>query len=200
VFTKEMIRQALWGCFEIMLFMRSGVNRFSDTREDALRSFMWPVLFLPFAMVSVFLHPSDILSMPWLLLLHLGRMLVTLTLFLVIVYALTIHYGRQGFFFKFVNIFNWMNIPAFVLALPGFVLLGVFSFGAGPFDSLGELIEYYRPFEILTILLGYVYLAFILTHALRIPWEIAGFIAIVNMCITETLLDMVLYISGITAA
>lgn len=182
MFTKEEWKKNLLGCFEIVLFMPAGVQRFSKDRQDAIRSFLIPLIILPFTLM-LFVLMSSGFSWSFILSLHFVRMVLTLLLFITAVYFLTKQFGRDRYFYQFLSAINWFNIPSLLLTLP--ILWGLMQ---------GIEMSYFESYAVFVTLLGYVFSAFIITHAFRIPWEMGGFIAIVGLAIDQNLLDLALYV------
>ena len=193
MFSKTEIKRGLLGCFEISLFMREGIDRFADDKNAALRSFIWPLIFLPFVLFSFSYHSTGF-SMPLLLSLHGVRMFVSFMLFLAVVYLVSKCYERQQHYLKFITVFNWLNIQSFIFALPILIALISHSYGVESYASYDALVGNYESYAVFMSLLGYVYCAFVLTHTFRIPWELGGFVAIVGMAIDQTALDVVVYL------
>ncbi|MCB1783704.1 MAG: hypothetical protein KDI13_06870 [Alphaproteobacteria bacterium] len=178
MFTKEEIRRNLLGCFEIMLFIPYGVERFETSRSDAVKSFIITLLLLPPSLL-VMAALSQGYSWNLLFSLHTARFFVTMAAFLGAVYFLAKQLGRQEHFFRFVTISNWINIPTVLLCAP--IMIGFF---------IGGDMTVLKNYAIFITMLGYVYCAFVLTHTFRIPWEMGGFIAIVGLAIDQNMLEI----------
>tara|TARA_R110002072_G_scaffold71113_3_gene170915 strand:- start:41 stop:610 length:570 start_codon:yes stop_codon:yes gene_type:complete len=187
MFTKQEWKQNLLGCLEIFLFMPNGVERFSNTRGDAIKSFIIPLALLPIVM-AVMVAMSAGFSITTLLSLHLIRMIVTIALFLSVVYFLSKQFERNQYFHRFLIVSNWSNIPGMIMTLP---ILAALIFGY----DMAELESY----AIFITIVGYVYSAFIITHCFRLPWEMGGFIAIVGLAIDQNLLDLTVYVRDMVA-
>ena len=187
MFTKKEWKYNLVGCMEIFLFMPAGVGRFKSSRSAAIKSFVVPIALLPI-LLAVMAAMSAGFSLGILLSLHMVRIILAAVLFFAVVYFLSKQFERQEHFYKFLNVVNWSNIPGMFLTLP---ILGALVMG---YDMTA--LESYAVF--ITIV-GYVYLAFILTHCFRFPWEMGGFIAIVGLAIDQNLLDVTVYIRDLIA-
>ncbi|MGB4056488.1 MAG: hypothetical protein WBK77_00180 [Alphaproteobacteria bacterium] len=203
MFSKKEILSNLLGCFEIMIFMPRGVERFSSRREDAIKSFIWPAIFSPVALFAFSFHSTGF-SLPLLMLLHGGRMLLETFLFLGVVYLFCRHCNRQENFYQVVTAGNWLEIPFFILVLPIVVSL-VFSgsgleLGDGWTTSHYQIVGFFATYSVFITLAGYVYTAFILTHILRLPWELCGAVAIFGLGIDETLMDATVMLRDYLAA
>jgi hypothetical protein len=188
MFSKQEYKQALLGCFEIMIFMSQGVARFSTTKRDGLRSFIWPAIFIPIALFCFSFHSTGY-SLPLLLTLHGARMILTFAITFVLVYYLSKYYERDQYFWQFVSATNWLNIPIFVLLLP--IVFSLVSITgevetAAHYDALAGT---FRSYAIFITMLSYVYTAFVMTYALKLPWELAGAVTIVCLGIDQTVMD-----------
>ena len=173
----------LLGCFEICLFMAQGLKRFSREASSARWSFLLPLLTLPLIVASAIMLSSGY-SAVLLAGLHGLRLVLGFALFLAVVYLFCRHYERTDRFNRFICAYNWFHIPMFVLTVPMLFLMG---FG---FATTGEIASY----ALFIALLGYIYTGFIICHSLKIPWEMAAFIAIVCMAINQTMLDLLVFV------
>lgn len=181
--TKKNWKDALLGSFEIFLFMRQGVERFSTSKEAAVKSFIWPAVLLPFVLFIYAFHSTGY-SAPLLLSLHGARILISFSLFLYVLYMFSRHYGRAEHFYRAVTVQNWMNAPIFLFTIP--IIVSLFANVSGTEDLFARKDNTYATFVTLG---SYVYLGFVLTHSLKIPWEMCGFLAIVGLAIDQELLD-----------
>lgn len=188
LFTKTECKLNFIGCMEILLFMPVGVGRFNPSRSAAVRSFIVPILLLPI-LLAVMVAMSAGFPLGLLIFLHMTRIILATALFFVVVYFLSKQFERQEHFYKFVNVVNWSNIPGVLLTLPILVAL-----------IMGYDITAFESYAVFTTIVGYVYLAFILTHCFRLPWEMGGFIAIIGLAIDQNLLDITAYIRDLLVA
>lgn len=179
MFSKQEVKLNLIGCAEIFLFMRSGLERFIVLPSAAIKSFIIPVIFMPLSLLVIFLMSKGEMHSV-IVFLHVLRMAASLGLYLLAVYFLAKQYHREGHFYRFLVIFNWMNVVGLVYLLP--IALGVLA---------GYPINMFENYAIFITLTSYVYLAFVLTHCFRLPWEMGGFIAIVGLAIDDNLLKAV---------
>ncbi|MCB1721748.1 MAG: hypothetical protein H6860_02260 [Rhodospirillales bacterium] len=182
MFSKHELQQNLLGTFEISLFMRSGVERFEVGVDQVLRSFLWPLVALPIALI-VTLFLSEGYS-PWLLLiLHSVRILLTYALSLILVFFFCKRVNRMEFLYKYIIVQNWFELALLALIAPMLVCL-----------SIGMPVEQVENYAVFITVLSYVYCGFILTYSLRIPWEMGGFIAVSFMFIDETAFDVLKFV------
>ncbi len=124
MFSKKEYARNLLGCFEIMLFMRQGLARFSPERKDAIKSFIWPLLLIPVALFAFSFQAAGY-SLSFMMILHALRMIIAMGLFLGAVYFVCRQYERKQYFWQFLNALNWLNIPLFILMLP--IVLSLFQ-------------------------------------------------------------------------
>lgn len=179
MFSKKEILSSLLGCFEVFLFMGQSIERFSDTRGGAIRSFAVPLILLPFSLSILVLKPSEYPA-ELIVSIHGIRFLISLTLTLTAVYFISKGLGRHERFYAFVSASNWISVISFVLLLPCIAFL---------VQHPGEW-EPMRSYAIFITIYSYVLLAYVAKLALRLNWYLGGFIAIVCLGIDQTLLDI----------
>jgi hypothetical protein len=185
MFDKGEIRHNLLGCLETALFMRSGTDRFHATKASMKKSFLIPMLVLPLSLILVLAaHPIADISLGTkqiLMAIYSLRIVISLGAFLTLVYFMARSTDRLESFYRFVTAHNWLVIPVTVLMLPLVVSLlnGHYSW------------EEVRPLMVFITLYFYAYTAFMVTHVLRMPWELATCVAICGMAIHQTSLDVV---------
>lgn len=176
-------RRSLLGVLEIALFMPVGRTRFGDTKNEALRSFAVPVLLFPLTLLAVYMAPQEGPggSAHTLALLYGLRMAVIWVAFFGTVYWIAREVDRRKYFYQFVIASNWLSVPATAVFVPvGWMLLT----GTHGWQEL-------YPFMVCLILYTYAFTGFMAAYVLRIPWELAGFIVFVGMCVNNTTLDLV---------
>lgn len=183
MFAKGEIRQNLLGCLETALFMSSGAQRFRADRKDMMKSFAIPALLLPFTLLTVLsAHPSALnaTAANILIAIYTLRLFIYLGLFLGFVYTMAKTMDKEDDFFRFATANNWLTIPAAALMLP---LVVSFINGVYTWDEI-------YPMMVLITLYSYAYTAFMAAHVMRIPMELASFIAIAGMAIHQTSLGV----------
>jgi hypothetical protein len=184
MFHKGEIRHNLLGCLETALFMRSGTNRFRADKESMKRSFLVPLLALPFTFLIVLTaHPeSDITqgTKQILLMIYSLRLFIYLGAFLSLVYFMARSTDRLESFYRFVTAHNWLVVPVTVLMLP--IVIGFLN-GHYSWEEI-------RPLLVFLTLYSYAYTAFMVSQVLRMPWELATCVAICGMAIHQGSLDM----------
>ena len=183
MFTKKEFKDNLLGCFEICLFMKGGIERFSTSSRTALKSFIWTLIFLPVALYFISFQwvgfPAAVFY-PFQAL----RIMATMLLFFGIVFLIARQLNRTAYFYQFVTISNWMTLPLMALILPAIYIYGL-EHGIHP-D-----LENYATF---ISLVSYVITGFYATHALRLPWQLGTTIAIVGMGASEVSLDLAMLV------
>ncbi len=188
MFTRSELRQNLLGSLEVALFMRTGTGRFSASRESMKRSFMIPVVLLPLTVASVLAaHPEklDIASMQALALIYTLRLFVYLAGFLALVYSMARSMDRLDSFYRFATANNWLTLPAAVIMFP---VLALFLNG---YYTWAEI----YPLMVFMTLYSYAYTAFMTTYVLRVPFELACFVAIAGMALHQTSLEALKWVA-----
>lgn len=184
MFSREELKKNILGCFEIALFMRSGVERFSDSKQAALRSFAVPAFFIPMV-VWVWILRADAEPVAAVVAIHFFRMILTMGVFMGIVYVFSRQYERQVHFFRFITVSNWSELIGAILVVP--VLIALLS---------GADMALWENYAVFVQLFGYVYTGFIVTQVFRVPWELGGFVAVVALAVGQNLLDLGLYVQN----
>lgn len=180
MFNRGELRQNLTGCLEIALFMPRGAGRFCATYKGMMKSFAIPLLLLPLTLLTVIAaHPDPALSTTSaqiLVVIYSLRVFIYLALFLGLVYFMARHMEREEHFYRFATANNWLIIPAAVLSAP---LIIAFINGAYGWNEV-------YPLLVFITLYSYAYSTFMITFVMRLPWELACFIAIAGMAIHQT--------------
>lgn len=183
MFESGEIRQNLLGSLEIALFMRSGAKRFADNIGAVKKSFIIPALALPLTLAMVLsAHPEALTGniTNILITIYSLRLVAYLGLFLGLVYVMAKKMDKLESFYRFVTANNWLMLPSVLLLA---------------WPIIGMMIGHYewaqiQPLVILTTLYSCACTAFVITHIMRIPWELAGFAAISGLAIHQTSLDV----------
>lgn len=185
MFKQGEIRQNLLGCFETALFMRVGITRFCPSRASMMKSFIIPLVLLPLTLITVLsAHPAgealSASSMQVLALIYSLRLFIYLGVFLAFVYAMARSLDKLDDFYRFASANNWLALPAAVLMSPLLILF---------LNGHYEWAEIY-PLMVFITLYSYATTAFMAMHVMRIPMELACFIAIASMAIHQTSLGL----------
>lgn len=187
MFPKGEIKRNLLGCLEIALLMCKGRDRFGNNYDEALRSFIVPILLSPLVLLVIMLYPapdiSDV-SRSALALIYALRMFAVTTLFLGAVWWIVGELDRREHFLQFVTASNWLSVPATVAILP--VLYLVFN-GHYTWDEL-------YPFTCVLVGYSYLFTGFMAAYVLRIPMELAGFITFLSYAVNTHTLDIMNWI------
>ncbi len=177
MFTKQEIKNNILGVFEIFLFMRQGLDRFSSSKKSAIHSFLIPVAMIPL-LILIWILKSDGTPLTLLIVLHSVRIVLSSILSLSAVFCISKGLKKNEHFFRYITACNWFSIASLILTVPIFLQLGLDI-------NLFEKIEVYAIFM---SLVDYLYLAYITTQVFRIPWELGASTAILIMGIDQTML------------
>jgi hypothetical protein len=180
MFNRGELRQNLTGCLEIALFMPRGAERFCASYKGMIKSFAIPLLLLPLTLLTVIAaHPDPALtssSAKILVVIYSLRTFIYLAMFLGLVYCMARQMDREEHFYRFATANNWLAIPAAILSVP---LILAFLNGAYEWNEV-------YPLLVFITLYSYAYSTFMITFVMRLPWELACFIAIAGMAIHQT--------------
>ncbi|MGZ9097410.1 MAG: hypothetical protein ACXW30_03835 [Micavibrio sp.] len=189
-FSKEEIKRNLLGGLEIALLMPSGAKRFGNNYDEAIRSFVIPILLFPLTLGALYMFPvAEIAgaSKNTITLLFSLRLAFSWAMFFGIIYWLMRHVDHLDNFYRFVVAANWLSVPATVVFLPvaWMLLSGTFTW------------EELYPFMMFLVFYTYAFTAFMAVHVLIIPWELAGFIAFIAMTVDDSTIDIIHWIGSI---
>ena len=183
MFTKDEIKRNLLGALEVALFMPVARKRFGCTYDEAVRSFIIPILLFPVTLGLVYAYPAPSIehnSVNTIALMYSLRMAASWFLFFGSVYWIVREIDRREHFYQFIIASNWLSVPATVVFLP---VIWMLMSGSHTITDL-------YPFSICLMAYTYAFTAFMAAHVLRVPWELAGFIVFISMSINDTTLDM----------
>lgn len=189
-FSKAELKRNLLGGLEIALLMPAGAKRFGNTYDEAIRSFIIPILLFPLTLAALFFYPvieASGASKNTIILLFSLRLAFSWVMFFGIIYWLMRHVDHLDNFYRFVVATNWLSIPATVVFIPVALMLlsGNFTW------------EQLYPFMMFLVFYTYAFTAFMAVHVLIIPWELAGFIAFVLMTVENSTMDIVKWVGGL---
>lgn len=188
MFSKAEVKRNLLGTLEVALLMPAGPKRFGNSYDEAVRSFLIPILLFPLTLAALYLYPHpDIAnsSRNTLTLLFSLRLGLSWLMFFGIIYWMMKKVDHLEHFCRFVVGTNWLAIPATVIFFPVAVMLLSNAF---TWDEL-------YPFMKFLLFYTYAFTAFLAIHALIIPWELAGFIAFLAIMVDNNTLDLVTWVS-----
>lgn len=186
-FSRDEVRRNLLGTLEVALFMPESRTRFSPNADEAIRSFMIPTLLLPATLLLVYLSPRPELAdstANTIAFLYSLRMVMGWALFLGCTYWLAKSVNRKEYFCQFVAATNWLAIPATLIYLP--VALMIAS-GAYTWTDL-------YPFTVCLTIYTYAFTAFMTAYILRVPWELAGFVAVISVMVNNYTSDLITFV------
>lgn len=169
------IKNHLLGCVDAALFMPGITKRFDGSYDAMIRSFYIPVMMFPLMILTVLLEPSAALadhSQNTISLIHALRFTMTLAIFMGFVYFLATKTDRTKHFFQFVTAYNWLMIPTVLISLP-IVLMS--ATGDAAMINQAQVLSYF------VLIYTYAIIAYAAACTLRIPIELAGFVAIIGL-------------------
>lgn len=166
----QSIKEALKGAGEIFIFLPKAIDRFSGAKHDAMKSFVIPAIFYPFILLG-FVIRNSIGDWPSLVT-HAIVSWSGLFIFFGVIWLAVKDSERRDRFWLFVNAFNWRTVISMVL----------FAIGVYGYNVVGGAFEQYWIFYLFVNML---YVGFVVTHALRLPWALGAFAATVNLFISD---------------
>ena len=185
---KEESKRHLLGALEIALFMPEARARFNNDYNEARRSFLIPLLLFPLTLLLIYFSPESAhKSAGNLALLYGLRLLINWAVFLGVVYMIARKINRKDYFLPFVTANNWITMPTTAAFLP---VIWMMTTGSHSWEEL-------YPFMVCLLFYGYGCTAYIAAQTLRIPWELAGFIAVLAMTVNESTLNLVDWVGSL---
>lgn len=182
------ITNKIRSAFEFALFIREAEDTFRGTTlRGALKSYLVPLIFLPYGIWGITLtHHTELqtlseleginnFSTPVFLAITFVKTLLMTAIGLTILFYFTKWMDRQAYFFDCLAAGNWMSIPSFFFGLPITVMIVL---GHAEWMSVYILVCMY-------ILYGVAVSAFLLTRILNIPWELGTGYAIFGLALDE---------------
>ena len=174
----------LLATLEIALFMRQGPARFGHSFDEMLRSWLIIFITMPVGFVCVaFMAPTNpvLADLPVTLncFLFFVQALVSTGLAFLVIWMFTRQYKKTEYFLTTITALNWIGVIPTLLYFP--LVIGLVS-GHLTWDET-------RVVTIFFAFYGLLYTAFTITHVMRIPWQMGGFLTIVAFAINETTLD-----------
>lgn len=174
-------RNPLLGCFEISIFMRTGVNHFDGKKSSIIKSFYVVVLNLILVLATVpFIYSAQgewqSQSLFFVAFLFGLKFIGCLLCSLFFVYYCCKIIQRKHNYSKFITTANWCSLIPLVVFLPFLLLL---AFGPTTYEHIASIVIFISIYS-------YVVTAFVTRYVIDVPWELAGFIAICTMAINET--------------
>ncbi len=170
---RQTFKNSLIGSLEMLIMMPTVLDRFTARKDDALRSFLFPLLLYPFVLwsFSVVNGTQDPVAFGLHALTAWGGLLG----FYGIIFYTARWQGKIEHFWQYVNMANTQAILSFFLLIPIF-LMSWNNAAHGPFFD-----QYWLFF----ILVDLVISAFVVTKALRLNWYLGGFFAVIGLFISD---------------
>ncbi|MBX2834688.1 MAG: hypothetical protein KTR28_06925 [Micavibrio sp.] len=186
MFNKKEITSGILGSLEVALFMPKAIKRFKGNTASMIKSFAIPVALLPLTLAAVFYvspNAADFNSETNLVLtgIYSLRLFIYLAAFFAFGSLIAKAMDKTEEFKSFVIANNWLSIPMAALMIAPIMLT---ASGAFPWENSYSLI-------VMITLYSFACTAFLATYIMRIPYEMAAFMAITGMLIQHNSLDFV---------
>ena len=170
----------LLGCFEISIFMKTGVNHFDDDLRSMINSFGIVLLNFAFMWLTVpFMYEfkQDFYSQGpgFIALVFAIKFFLIIPILLLFAFFFCRIVKRQHKFVKYVTASNWLSLVPLVLFVPFFLMM---QFGPTTYGDI-------EPFIIVISVYSYVLTAFMTRYVVDIPWELAVFMTVCALAINE---------------
>lgn len=173
---KDEIRNALWGCLEIPLYLKKGSTRFVGTSDAFKRSLWIPILLVPVvAMIIPNPEPYADKSHLWAICLLMLQMFLSTSGFIAGIYFFRMKHVTNEQFLSCITSYNWLSLSSFVINIP--LMLLAFT-GINTWDDVYAMM-------ILLALYSYSFLAFMITYTLRINGYLGCAFAMMALLIGE---------------
>lgn len=182
---KQTTKNHLLGCLDAMLFMPKPDARFSGSYNDMLGSFVILVLVFPIMLLGSLIAPIPVFaeqSQNLISLTYSLRFCVALGIFLGFVYFLSSKTDRTEHFFRFVTAYNWLMVPSILLSLPVTLMM---SSADAVTAHQGLILSYFL------VAYTFAFTSYIAACTLRIPIELAAFVAIIGFQINNSSYEFV---------
>ena len=187
--TKE-IRKCLTGAFDLCLFTGRGIRAFDGGWAQALRSFWIPALLLPLALAYNVAHPEiSLKGYPALqiVLTNFFLILLSMAAWFALVWVFADKLKAKDKLPVFIAAYNWVGL---IMLFPMLPVMAGLVFEWGPEDQLERAM-------ILIQVYAYSVTACIAYRAFSIPWQLAGFLAVVGLFVDDTMRQIIYFVQGI---
>jgi hypothetical protein len=178
------IRNALWGCVEIPLYLKKGATRFSGTLAALKRSFLIPIILIP---IIIYTIPSTGVyegkSFDWQASLMLIQIILGTGVFAAIIYFFKAKHVTADDLRKCLTGYNWLSLSAYVVNIP-LILLAVF--GINTWDDVFAMM-------ILVTLYSYSFLAYMIARILKIHIFLGVGFALADLMMGEIIRNLTTY-------
>ena len=174
-----------------MLFMPRPDERFSGSYNDMLGSFVVLVLLFPLMLLGTLLAPLPVFaeqSQNVISLTYSLRFCIALGIFLGFVYFLSRQTDRTDRFFRFVTAYNWLMVPSVLLSLPVTLMM-----------TSSDPVTAHQGIVLSYVVLAYTFAftSYVAACTLRIPIELAAFIAMISFQINNSTYEVVDWVGAI---
>lgn len=181
---RDEIKNALWGCVEIPLYLKKGATRFSGTLSAFKRSLLIPVLLIPIILFSV---PTPEIyadkSLLWQINLLLIQVILVTATFAGIIYFFRAKHVTTEDILKCLTAYSWLSLSVFVTNVP-LILLAVF--GINTWDDVFAMM-------MLVTIYNYSFLAYMSAHTLRIHILLGVAFAVSDLLMAEIIRNITTY-------
>lgn len=178
-----MIKSHLQAAGETLLFMRSGIDRFDGSARAAWLSMLIPLMLTISAFWLVMeIPPLGAEDAPPLRLATatVVTRLVSLAVFVALIYGLTRFQNRPEGFSRLITASNWTALFFTLLSLPATFLKLADTINRQTYEDLMIWVQIY----------GYAVMGFIIWCCVRLPWELSAALAIFVLFINQTSRDI----------
>lgn len=184
-------KNPLLGCFEISLFMKTGINHFDSEMKAMWRSFIVVGLTLLFTLLtSPYIHEAKIdfqdNPVAFTTFLYGIKYVVQFLAILLFTYYFCKIVKRKKNFVRFITTSNWCSIITLIVFIPIYVFLVL---GNGTYDDV-------YPILVAISLYAYALAAFVTRYVIDIPWELAVFMTVCVLAINEAGFKLLYYFVG----
>ena len=181
---KAEIKNALWGCLEIPLYLKIGTTRFTGTLDAFKRSIWIPALLIPVvAIVIPNPEPYADKSHLWAICLLMLQMFLSTSCFIAGIYFFRMKHVTNEQFLRCITCYNWLSLPSFIINIP---LMMLAVTGVNTWDDVYAMM-------ILLVLYSYTYVAFMITYTLRINGYLGCAFALMALLIDDIVRNICTY-------
>lgn len=182
---KDEIKNALWGCVEIPLFLKKGATRFTGTVSAFKHSFLVPILFSPIIAATI---PVSKLytdkSFLWVVCLYFLQFVIATSIFMGAVWFFKSKQVTKAQYLQCISAYNWLGLSCYVVNLP-LILMG--HLGVHPWGDIFAMM-------LLTNFYCYSYLAYMITHVLKTNAFVGTSLAILDMLLGDVIRNLTIYL------
>jgi hypothetical protein len=179
------IKEALWGCVEIPLFLKKGTTRFTGTLGAFKRSLLIPALMIPL-IVMIIPNSTEYTDRTtgWMLSYMGLAVFLSTIVYLTAMYFFKSHTVTNEQFLKFATGYNWLSLSGLVIQIP-LMLLAIL--GINTWDDVQAMM-------LLVTLYAYGYLSYMITHVLKMDWYLGFSFAMLDLLVTEIMYNISEYV------